>query len=114
MVEEPAAGRGNSTGRGNGAGGSGSRRGAAEPVSLKQVDLREGERMTTHIGELDRVLGGGIMAQKEFLKERIERAVSKHLMPEIFRNTKLAFAKHGNDAGMLGAFYHFRQRHRVE
>ena len=61
MVEEPAAGRGNSTGRGNGAGGSGSRRGAAEPVSLKQVDLREGERMTTHIGELDRVLGGGIV-----------------------------------------------------
>lgn len=60
------------------------------------------------------VLGGGIMAQKEFLKERIERAVSKHLMPEIFCNTKLAFAKHGNDAGMLGAFYHFRQRHRVE
>lgn len=61
MVEEPAVGRGNSAGRGNGAGGSGSGRRAAEPVSLKQVDLREGERMTTHIGELDRVLGGGIV-----------------------------------------------------
>lgn len=56
MVEEPAVSRGK-----GGAGGSVSGRGAAEPVSLKEVDLREGERMTTHIAELDRVLGGGIV-----------------------------------------------------
>lgn len=54
------------------------------------------------------VLGGGIMAQEELLKERLECAVAKYLIPAIARHTKLAFAKHRNDAGMLGAFYHFR------
>ena len=56
MVEEPAAGK-----RSGGASGGVPGRSAAAPVSLKQVDLREGERMTTHIAELDRVLGGGIV-----------------------------------------------------
>ncbi len=60
------------------------------------------------------VLGGGIMEQKDYLKERIEKAVAKYLIPEIGRHMKLAFAKHGNDAGMLGAFYHFRSCHQKE
>ena len=60
------------------------------------------------------VFGGGIMAQKEFLKERLEAAVGKYLIPEIACNTRLTFAKHGNDAGMLGAFYHFRLHHIME
>lgn len=55
------------------------------------------------------VLGGGIMAQEEYLRERIETAVEKHLIPSIAAHTKIAFAQHRNDAGMLGAFYHFRQ-----
>ena len=55
MVEEAAAGKG------GGVRGIASGKRAAEPVSLKQVDLREGERMTTHIAELDRVLGGGLV-----------------------------------------------------
>lgn len=57
MVEEPARAK------------SGGRRGAdvlpgqhgAEPVNLAAVDLTENERMTTHIAELDRVLGGGLV-----------------------------------------------------
>jgi len=53
------------------------------------------------------VLGGGIMAQKEFLSDRINRAVTKYLIPVIASQTRLAFAEHENDAGMLGAFYHF-------
>ena len=57
------------------------------------------------------VLGGGIMAQEEFLRARIEAAIGKYLVSGIARHTRLAFAKHRNDAGMLGAFYHFRQRH---
>lgn len=57
------------------------------------------------------VLGGGVMAQEEFLKDRIEAAVAKYLIPGIARHTRLEFAKHGNDAGMLGAFYHFRRQH---
>ena len=53
------------------------------------------------------VLGGGIMAQEEFLKDRINAAMDKYLVSSIAKHTKLAFAKHQNDAGMLGAFYHF-------
>lgn len=55
------------------------------------------------------VLGGGIMAQEEYLRERIERAVKKYLIQSIASHTRIAFAKHRNDAGMLGAFYHFKQ-----
>lgn len=57
------------------------------------------------------VLGGGIMAQKEYLRGRIEASLGKYLIPEIACHTRLAFAAHGNDAGMLGAFYHFQGRH---
>lgn len=56
------------------------------------------------------VLGGGIMGQEEFLRERIEKAIEKYLVSGIARHTRLAFARHRNDAGMLGAFYHFRKR----
>lgn len=56
------------------------------------------------------VLGGGIMAQEAYLRGRMERSLAKYLIPGIACHTRLTFAKHGNDAGMLGAFYHFRQR----
>lgn len=55
------------------------------------------------------VLGGGIMAQQDFLKGQIERAVAKYMIPGIACHMRIAFAKHGNDAGMLGAFYHFQR-----
>lgn len=55
------------------------------------------------------VLGGGIMAQEEFLKGRVEAAVAKYLVASIASRTRIAFAKHRNNAGMLGAFYHFMQ-----
>lgn len=57
------------------------------------------------------VLGGGIMAQEDFLKERIECALKKYLVSSIEEHTKITFAKHQNDAGMLGAFYHFCSSH---
>lgn len=57
------------------------------------------------------VLGGGIMAQEEYLRNRIEDAVRRNLIPSIATQTRIAFAKHRNDAGMLGAFYHFMQCH---
>lgn len=56
------------------------------------------------------VLGGGIMAQEEYLKGKIEAAVAKYLVPSIERCTTIKFAKHRNDAGMLGAFYHFKEK----
>ena len=56
------------------------------------------------------VLGGGIMTQEEYLRERVENSVGKYLIPSIASRTRIAFAKHKNNAGMLGAFYHFMQR----
>lgn len=56
------------------------------------------------------VLGGGIMAQEDYLKEKIEAAVTRYLIPSVADRTKICFARHRNDAGMLGAFYHFRER----
>lgn len=56
------------------------------------------------------VLGGGIMAQKAFLQERLEKAVKKYLVSSIADKTTLAFAHHENTAGMLGAYYHLRQK----
>lgn len=55
------------------------------------------------------VLGGGIMAQEEYLRDKIENAVKKYLVSSMAEHTKIAFAQHRNDAGMLGAFYHFCQ-----
>lgn len=54
------------------------------------------------------VLGGGIMAQEEYLRPRMEQELAKNLMPVVYEHTRLAFAKTKNDAGMIGALYHFR------
>lgn len=57
------------------------------------------------------VLGGGIMAQKEYLEAMIRESMDRYLVPSMAQNTRLAFAQHQNHAGMLGAFYNFRARH---
>ncbi len=57
------------------------------------------------------VLGGGIMAQEEFLKDKIENGVKKYLVSSIEKNTTIRFAKHRNDAGILGAYYNFCNKH---
>lgn len=57
------------------------------------------------------VLGGGIMAQKEYLYGRIRKAMDKYLIPQVARATKLSFAENQNQAGMLGAFYNFKNRY---
>ena len=57
------------------------------------------------------VLGGGIMAQEEYLKPRILKALEKYLVSSIYEKTELKMAYFQNDAGMLGAYYHFCNRH---
>lgn len=55
------------------------------------------------------VLGGGIMNQQEYLYDRVNDRM-KHYLSGLLpaaRMTRLAFAEHGNCAGMLGAFFHF-------
>lgn len=59
------------------------------------------------------VLGGGIMAQKEYLGKRIRRAIDRYLIPSVASHTRLAFAENGNHAGMLGAYDHFKQIHDI-
>lgn len=53
------------------------------------------------------ILGGGIMAQEQFLKPKIEEALIKELIKTIYENTRIEFAKRQNDAGMIGALYNF-------
>lgn len=57
------------------------------------------------------VIGGGVTGSGEPFRAEIEVAVRRYLLPVIADKTSLVFASHGNDAGMLGAFYHFRQLH---
>lgn len=56
------------------------------------------------------VLGGGIAAQEAYLKPLVTDQLRRFLKPVIFEKTRLEFAKQRNDAGMLGAFYHFQMR----
>lgn len=55
MVEEKVVSKAKSTG------GSIRKNEGAKPSNLSEVSIQEEERMTTHMGELDRVLGGGIV-----------------------------------------------------
>lgn len=57
------------------------------------------------------VLGGGVMAQKEYLLPRLEEKVKTYLVSSMERVTTVKTAQNGNQAGMLGAFYHFQGRH---
>lgn len=56
------------------------------------------------------VLGGGIMEQKEYLDGMLQGSLDKYLPQVIRRSTKLTFAQNGNRAGILGAYYNFKER----
>ncbi|WP_414838808.1 ROK family protein [Carnobacterium sp. TMP28] len=56
------------------------------------------------------ILGGGIMGQKEMLKEKIDQAVAETIIDPMFNKTTIKFAQKGNDAGLLGALYHFKNK----
>lgn len=53
------------------------------------------------------VIGGGITAQKEYLEQKIRKEINDNMISEIFRKTRIELAQQGNQAGMLGALYHF-------
>lgn len=56
------------------------------------------------------VIGGGIAKQKDYLEEKIINSVYSKLVGDIFKKTKISLAQSGNDAGMIGAFYHFKNK----
>ena len=57
------------------------------------------------------ILGGGIMSQAEYLEPLFAKTLPQYLVSSILEKTTLTFAKHQNNAGFLGAFYHFKQKH---
>ncbi len=59
------------------------------------------------------ILGGGIMAQREYLGPRMAFILKQRMVPAVWDSTRLEFAALGNDAGMLGALYNFLQKHRI-
>lgn len=59
------------------------------------------------------VLGGGIMAQTEYLAPRINKALDQYMVESIRKSTRLAFAELKNDAGMLGAWHNFMLKHKA-
>lgn len=60
------------------------------------------------------VLGGGIMVEKEYLGDKMRRSLERYLLPSVAAHTRLAFAENRNNAGMLGAFYHFKAQYTPE
>ncbi len=56
------------------------------------------------------VLGGGIM-KMEGLVDRIRARYSELINPLIGEKTVISKAMYENEAGMLGAFYHFQEKH---
>lgn len=58
-------------------------------------------------------LGGGIMAQKDYLGSMIEESMLRQAQDQYFLQTKIAFAELGDSAGMLGALYHFLKQQKV-
>lgn len=58
------------------------------------------------------ILGGGIMSQKDYLREIINRYMKKYLNSEMQKNTKIEFAELGNQAGMIGAYVYWLKKER--
>lgn len=56
------------------------------------------------------VLGGGLTGQGQWLEDEIRKSIKKYLLPIIFDNMEFRFALHKNNAGMIGAFYNFKNR----
>lgn len=57
------------------------------------------------------LIGGGVTAQGEFLRSRIERALRSRLIPAYAEGLTLRFAGAGNRANLHGAlFVHLKER----
>ncbi|MFV8211339.1 ROK family glucokinase [Streptococcus pluranimalium] len=49
------------------------------------------------------VIGGGVSAAGEFLRNRVEDNFKKYTFPQVRQSTKIKLAELGNDAGIIGA-----------
>ena len=55
------------------------------------------------------VLGGGIMAQKEYLQPLLHKTIQKYVKAVALEKSRIVFAELENDAGMAGAFAVFNR-----
>ena len=84
-----------------------------DEICIKAIDemcdvLAKGIANISYILNPDTViLGGGIMAQGDYLYEKIDRKLKKYLERPLYEEISLRFASNQNAAGMLGAFYNF-------
>ena len=85
--------------------------GDAVPYGMAKIDKDVVIEDNVWLGDQVIVLGGGIMAQEAILKPKIYQALCAELVPSLADKIRLEFAHHQNAAGMLGAYYHFRQKH---
>lgn len=56
------------------------------------------------------ILGGGIMAQEDYLYEKLDEKLKEYLEKPLYDALSLKFASNQNAAGMLGAFYNFQNQ----
>lgn len=55
------------------------------------------------------IIGGGITARGEKFLQEVKEEVEKYLLPSFNKNTEIVLAKLSNQAGMIGAVYHFME-----
>ncbi|MGL4982832.1 MAG: ROK family protein [Treponemataceae bacterium] len=60
------------------------------------------------------VLGGGIMKEKIYLEEKIQKSLKAKLIPRVYESLRVEFAQNQNNAGMMGALYNFHAKHQPE
>lgn len=88
----------------------------SDPICTKAIDemcqaLAIGIANISYVLNPDTViLGGGIMAQEDYLYDIIDGKLREILAEPIYEQITLKFAKHRNSAGMLGAFYNYKNK----
>jgi len=55
------------------------------------------------------IIGGGISTRKTLIREIMEK-LEKMMVPSFFKTARIEPAKLGNDSGMVGAYFNFKQQ----
>lgn len=85
---------------------------AAKAIDNMLTALNQGLLAATYLISPDTiVIGGGVAAQKEYLENKIEDKLKQHIISTRMLPGKISCAELGNSAGMIGAVYHFKEKH---
>lgn len=89
----------------------------SDPICTKAIDemceaIAIGIANISYVLNPDTViLGGGIMSQEDYLYGIIDTKLREYLKEPIYEQISLKFAKNQNSAGMIGAFYNYKQEY---